>query len=292
MWDHLWKFIPGFLIVVYWFYKLGTRNHDYFKRKGLPYVKPRPFVGSIMDFLRKPGHEEETRRYREFGPIYGFFEGNEANLSVADPDLLKDILNSNFSTFNGRRVLNTGDIVVDNMLAVIRGKGWKRIRDIITPTFTTRKIKNIMNIFKNCAEIMVQNFLVCAEEETSTDFKRFFGAFTMDVIARSAFSTTIDSHNDPDNEFVKYAKRVLNMNMFVKFICFHTLPTKLMRLLKISITDVEATHALKNSALEIIQIRRRNGQVCKDFLQLLMDATEEYEDPEAHANGLTSNRKS
>ena len=30
----------------------------------------------------------------------------------------------------------------------------------------------------------------------------------MDVIASSAFSTKIDSHNDPDNQFVKHARRL------------------------------------------------------------------------------------
>lgn len=35
---------------------------------------------------------------------------------------------------------------------------------------------------------------------------RIYGAFTMDVIASSAFSTKIDSHNDPNNKFVATAR--------------------------------------------------------------------------------------
>ncbi|CAL1296484.1 unnamed protein product [Larinioides sclopetarius] len=279
--ETLVAYSPFAFLLLFCIYKFGTRGHDYFERIGLPYVKPIIFFGSIFDFLTKPGHEEEMRRYRKFGQIYGYFEGNKANLSVADPDLVKDVSIKNFSDFNGRRVLFTGDIVVDNMVAVIRGEDWKRIRIIVSKTFTISKIKNTMNIFKSCAEIMVQNFRVVAEEENFVDTKRIFGAFTMDVIARSAFSTMIDSHNDPDNIFVKYAKRILNMKLGIKFICFHTLPTKLMKLLKICITDVEATHALKNLAFEIMQQRRNNGQVCNDFLQLLMDAAQEYEETEA-----------
>lgn len=37
---------------------------------------------------------------------------------------------------------------------------------------------------------------------------RLFAAFSMDVIASSAFSTKIDSHTDPDNEFISTAKLV------------------------------------------------------------------------------------
>ncbi|KAF8796724.1 Cytochrome P450 3A11 like protein [Argiope bruennichi] len=282
----LYSIFPLFLTLCFWIYKLSGRNHDYFKKKGLPYVKPQPFLGSILDFLQKPGHEEELRRYREFGPVYGFFEGNKANLSIADPNILKEILVKKFHVFNGRRELFTGDIVVDNMLAVIRGNDWKRIRDIVTPTFTTSRIKNTMNVVKNCAETMIQNFRVYAEDGKYVNVKRIFGAFTMDVIAKSAFSTTIDSHNDPDNAFVNFAKRVLNMKMNAKFICFHVFPTFLMRLLRICITDVEATHGLKNRALEIMKTRKKNGQVCHDFLQILMDAAKENE--ESLNNGIGS----
>lgn len=35
----------------------------------------------------------------------------------------------------------------------------------------------------------------------------------MDVIASSAFSTKLDSHNDPDNEFVQFAKSAFSNSM-------------------------------------------------------------------------------
>ena len=36
------------------------------------------------------------------------------------------------------------------------------------------------------------------------------GAYTMDVIASTAFSVKIDSHNNPENQFVQMAKKAFN----------------------------------------------------------------------------------
>ena len=38
-------------------------------------------------------------------------------------------------------------------------------------------------------------------------FARIMGAFTMDVIASTAFGLDIDSQNDPNNKFVTLAKK-------------------------------------------------------------------------------------
>lgn len=38
------------------------------------------------------------------------------------------------------------------------------------------------------------------------------GAFTMDVIASTAFGVKVDSHNDPNNQFVRMAKKAFEVS--------------------------------------------------------------------------------
>ncbi|GIY36641.1 cytochrome P450 3A6, partial [Caerostris darwini] len=99
------------------------------------------------------------------------------------------------------------------MLSIIRGEDWKRVRTIITPTFTTGKIKRMLSIFKDCANTLVNNMKANAEQGKPANAKWLYGAFTMDIIASSAFSTKIDSHNDPDNTFVKNARIVFAQSL-------------------------------------------------------------------------------
>lgn len=37
----------------------------------------------------------------------------------------------------------TRDAILDNMLTVVQGEDWKRLRTIVSPTFTTGKIKRV-----------------------------------------------------------------------------------------------------------------------------------------------------
>ncbi|KAG8170771.1 hypothetical protein JTE90_004475, partial [Oedothorax gibbosus] len=167
-----------------------------------------------------PVHEVEHQRYKKYGNIYGHFESNKPLLAVGDPVLIKEVLVKDFPSFPYRRIFSTGDRVIDNMLSLIRGEDWKRIRTIVTPTFTTGKIKKMLSILKDCSKTLVQNMKTDAEAGKIFDAKRLYGAFTMDVIASSAFSTKIDSHNDPDNQFVKHAKDVFSQPITWRTIFF------------------------------------------------------------------------
>ncbi|GIY97140.1 cytochrome P450 3A21 [Caerostris extrusa] len=133
---------------------------------------------------------------------------------------------------------------------MLQGEDWKRVRSIVSPTFTTGKIKRMMNIFTSCSKVLINNFRKYAEKGEPVDLKKIFGTFSMDVIANAAFSTQIDSHSDPNNEFVKMARSVFQRNAPIRILIYHI---------------------TKN----IIEERKRTGETRNDFLQLLIEAADE-----------------
>ena len=82
-------------------------------------------------------------------------------------------------------------------------------------------------LMQDCCKTMINNFERLADEKTEFEAKRLeykqvfyhikielfllshrlFGTVTMDVIASVFFGMKIDSQNNPDNPFVKHAKR-------------------------------------------------------------------------------------
>ncbi|GIY32256.1 cytochrome P450 3A21 [Caerostris darwini] len=266
-------FLVGIVSVLFYWY--STKNFDFWKKKNVPFVKPYPFVGSVVQNLRRPLHDTELQRYQELGKIYGHFEGTRPLLSVAEPALLRDILVKDFHIFPNRRSFVTGDPITDKMMSVVQGEDWKRIRTIVTPTFSTGKIKRMLSIFKDCARTLVQNF----QSGVPIEVKRIYGAFTMDVIASSAFSTKIDSHNDPDNKFVLTARSVFRVDFSWRFIMFALFPN-LVKALRISIFKPSATNFFRDVTLQIIEERKKTGQKRNDFLQLLMDTAKELSEDE------------
>lgn len=263
-------------VILYWY---STKNHDYWRKRGIPCTKTYPFLGSFGDLLTKNMEDIEIERYRKLGRLYGYFEGSKPQITVADPELIRNILVKDFQNFVNRRTFQTGDPITDNMISVKKGEDWKQVRSIISPTFSTGKIKRIMGIFQECAKTVLQNLKIEKAKNASVDVLRLYGAFTMDVIASSAFSTKIDSHNDPENTFVKSARGAFNQGFSLKFILFFLMP-KLMKLLGMDAFQNENTRFFQKVSLEIIAERKKTGQTRNDFLQLLMDTAEELKTEE------------
>lgn len=257
----------------------ATRNHDYWKKRKVPYVKPTPLFGSLLDNMKKPLYEILTERYQKLGPVHGFFESNKPILSIGDPTLLKDIMVKDFPSFTSRRGFKTGDKIIDSMLTNIRGEDWKRVRSIITPTFTTGKIKRMIGIFEECSKTLVNNFESTVKENKPIDAKRLYGTFTMDVIASAAFSTKIDSHNNPDNEFVRMARNTFNTRRGYKYIFFLMFPF-LPNQIKKYFFNSGFANFFSDTTLRIIEQRKKTGQVRNDFLQLLLDTANEVSEEE------------
>ncbi|GBM39629.1 Cytochrome P450 3A25 [Araneus ventricosus] len=261
-------------VLLYWF---STRNFDFWKKRNVPFAKPFPVVGSIMETMRNPMHEVELKRYKELGRIYGHFEGSRPLLSVGEPSLLKNIFVKDFHIFPRGRVFSTSDQIMKYVVSNLQGEDWKRVRSIISPTFSTGKIKRMMGIMKESSQTTVENIKALIRKGEPIHAKRMYGAFTMDVIASSAFSTKIDSHNDPDNEFVKMARKVFSGNINWRFIALLVFP-QLQKWLRISFFPADVCNFFRDVTLQIIEERKRTGQTRNDFLQLLMDTAKELQE--------------
>ncbi|XP_054715661.1 cytochrome P450 3A11-like [Uloborus diversus] len=276
------------LLLLYWY---TTRNHDYWRKRKIPFVKPLPIIGTLLDSFYKPLHVIEIERYRKYGQIYGQFDGSGPGITIGDPRLLKNIMVKDFPTFSSRGRGKTGDPIVDKMLVFLNGADWKRIRTIITPTFTTGKIKKMMSIFKDSAKTCVNSFKKYAASKKPVDAKIIYGAFTMDVIASSAFSTKIDSYNDPNNKFVSTARSLFSRGI-LRFILF-TIVVVLRIPLPIKPSQSKGMKFFKEVTLQIIEERTKTGKTRNDFLQLLLDTAEETAEQEnqfpAESEDVTAN---
>ena len=74
-------------------------------------------------------------------------------LKVADPELIKTILVKDFQLFPDRMTTyGQVDNIMSKNLALLTGEDWKRIRAIISPTFTSGKMKRMYPMMKICVK--------------------------------------------------------------------------------------------------------------------------------------------
>ncbi|GBM81411.1 Cytochrome P450 3A8, partial [Araneus ventricosus] len=114
------------IISILFFFWYSSKDFDYWKKRGIPYVQPLPIIGSSYSLLWKPSHEIDLERYRKLGPVYGQFDGSRPVLVIADLKLIREVLVKEFPSFINRRVsyFKNGDSIVDAILFVLHGEEW------------------------------------------------------------------------------------------------------------------------------------------------------------------------
>ncbi|XP_076309582.1 cytochrome P450 3A2-like [Tachypleus tridentatus] len=287
------SFVPNWVLGVVIFltlcYLYLRKKCHYWLDRGLPAVTS-PF--ELFNF-RKKLHHLELEHYKKLGRIHGLLDGFNPAISVGEPELLKNILVKDFHAFSRVRDFSVNDAILDKMLFSLQDEDWKRVRTILTPTFTSKRMRGMAEQIGKCAEVITNAFLKAADEGKTVDCKKYFQSLTMDIIARCAFGIKISSLDDPNNQFVVNGKKFFSGSF--KFVLFFLLPW-VFRMFNINIVDTQAEQFFKDITMKLIEERRKSSQQesrYDDFLQLLLDAqNDETKDGEILEIGSEGKEKS
>ncbi|CAG2166082.1 unnamed protein product [Oppiella nova] len=264
----------GLIVAVIAYYYISWRNAvSYWKDRHICGPKPIPIFGNLLSLSLKPRPLLELEWYKKYGKIYG---SGKPRLAVADPALIKQILVKDFNAFRNRS-LSPGQDGLN--LTRARDNNWKRVRAIVSPTFTSGKMRKMYALISHCCE----DFLNTLDNNVSNgvnevELKQLMGAYTMDVIASCAFATKINSYADPNNPFTTNALNFINVSnrtgrlLLPSFIVNTNL---YQRVVSTGITEKKFFADLSRS---LIRKRRNHNEKHNDFLQLLMDVERPDED--------------
>ncbi|KAG7156545.1 cytochrome P450 6a20-like [Homarus americanus] len=169
-------------------------RHSYWSSRGVPTPPIIPFLGHIhalfLKGLKPLLYENEV--YSKYGgsTFCGKYEMFRPILVVGDLELMKHITVKDFDYFTDRRnftLTNEGDDVMNDMITNKTGNEWKTLRSIMTPTFTSGKMRGMYPLVCDKADDLVSFSLKEAANNPHIDMKHNFGRFTMDTIASCAF---------------------------------------------------------------------------------------------------------
>jgi cytochrome P450 family 6 len=96
------SWLPFALFLAYLIYWYSTSTFNYWKEKGIPYVKPTPGFGNTRKMFFKTSFAEQFKAfYDEFDgkPFCGVFQFRSPILVVRDPDIIRLVLVKDFSYF-------------------------------------------------------------------------------------------------------------------------------------------------------------------------------------------------
>ncbi|KAJ8310879.1 hypothetical protein KUTeg_012744 [Tegillarca granosa] len=268
-----WLLILFMVLITYFIYM--TRNRNFFKKLGVPVPSGSlPIFGHILIYSKKGQYITEYEWMQKYGKIIGTFEGTEPQLLVLDTDILRRIMVKDFSYFPDRRVFDGMNSEMDHSLVAIKGDHWKHVRDTLTPTFSSGKLKRMMSLITSASTCLVDNTKLKIKESENQDLKRVFGGYTMDVIASTAFGIQVDSQSNPNDSFVINASKLFNFD----FAIFFPFAIPLFGKLGLAFTSTQACKFFRELVLKIMGERKVQTREYKDFLQLMLEAKKAQEE--------------
>ncbi|CAG2175942.1 unnamed protein product [Oppiella nova] len=111
-----------------------------------------------------------------------------------------------------------GDPILDNTLNLKRDSEWKRIRTLITPTFTVGKLKRMTPLILKCVDTMTDNIdKIIANSNGNlsapVDVKLVTSAYVMESMIQVAFGRKVSALADPNNPIIENFRKFFDFNV-------------------------------------------------------------------------------
>lgn len=262
-------------------YLLNYYFFTYWKRHGFHQMDdPKFLLGNISDlfFFRKSFSNCFIDLYEKFKhhKYIGCYFTYKPILFVNDPEVVQDILVSNFSSFTDRpRFVDEVRDPISTHLFNIGGQKWRDLRFKLSPTFTSGKLKGMFPIMRGCGKTL-QNFMLKNNSDGKNvfNFIDLFAKYTTHNIITVIFSIDSDTFDDPNNVFRKISasfsepsKRQHIMDIFSFLVpnILHAISIFNFRSVTANVNDF-----VMNFVAKIVKHREDTKFQGNDFLQLLI----------------------
>nr|CAH7716644.1 unnamed protein product [Callosobruchus chinensis] len=176
------------ILISYLIVKFYAKNYDFFKKRGVKYVRPKPIVGNVgkVMLLRENLGMVLKEIYDGIdAPYFGVFMFHLPYLVLKSPQLIKDVMVKDFSHFMNRTWAQAKhDEIQKNMMFFQHGEEWKVTRSKLSPVFTSGKLKGMFHILKNNGDQLIDYLNKHSE---AVDLENLSGRYVLNGIARCFF---------------------------------------------------------------------------------------------------------
>ncbi|MDL1310912.1 cytochrome P450 [Yersinia pestis] len=242
------------------------------------------FFGTILNY-RQGFFSFDKECFEKYGKIWGIYDGRRPVLVITEPDIIKTVLIKEcYSTFTNRREFGPAGFM-KKAISLSEDEEWKRIRTLLSPTFTSGKLKEMFPIISQYGNVLVKNMRQESKKGKFINLKEIFGAYSMDVITATSFGVNIDSLNNPQDPFVEKVKKLLKFDFFDPlFLSITLFPflTPIFEAMSISMFPKDVTEFLKKAVNRMKENRLQEKEQHRvDFLQLMINS-QNSKDVESH----------
>ncbi|KAI1308234.1 Cytochrome P450 9e2 [Halotydeus destructor] len=284
--DSIQTWTTAVIAAVVFVYAYFKHKHSFWRKKGIPTPPIKPIVGNVFDNSAGPLHEVMLSNSKKLGKTYGIYQVTRPILVTSDSELIKHVTIRDAQTFINHPDMSDlfGD-TAKQMLFNIHDDHWRRIRHIMTATFTSGKMKGMFAGMKKCSQDATTAFEAYLGEDI--DLRKFVGRYSIDVIASTCFASKLDCYNrTKSNAFVDNAGLVFKPNSF-NFLLYIGMPRWLFKAIGIKVFPPGPMQYFEDIVKKLMRQRKDSQVEAKDFFQLLVDATEGKLDVDTKSKSMT-----
>ena len=253
------------------------RKYGTLERLGIPLIPPGLCLGSEPLMIHKTDYIDwDMVCTRKYGNVWASYAISEPWITVGDPDLIKAITVKYFDHFQSHsfEIGNQKYRTID----MSTGDEWKDLRKGLSPTFTSGKIKGMLDLLGDSVDNMIQHLEEVTPTDPVLDVKNIFQALTLDVIAKCAFGIESNSFKNPDNQIFKHGKKIFEdfkITNLATSIFFHVFLSCASLMKYLDVTS-PSFRDLWNLTRSVQSERVKRGEGSGDFIDRLNELNQKW----------------
>lgn len=267
-------FLAILIGIVLTFYLYITWLQTYWQRKRIPVTTSEFLFGHVKSLVTKQASlgQCSLEYYRNLKKIGAKHGGIYVFLSPVyvpiDPALVKRILQTDFDSFSSHGTYHHPKDILSMNLFNLEGDNWKKLKEKLSPSFTSSKMKLMFEIVDQKTVGLVKLVKIQTPDK-SINMTEILQRFTIDVIGSCALGIECNALQDNESNFRKYASKILEpdgVNLGLKFL----LPWSLLGNLGFKDFGLQVSEYFTNLMSETIKCRDSQSTPRKDLLELLL----------------------
>ncbi|XP_059619104.1 uncharacterized protein LOC132263385 [Phlebotomus argentipes] len=267
-------------------------NYSYWQRKGVPGPKPTFFVGNLGAIIAQKEHSGlvADKWYNDYPnvPYVGYYKTFTPAILLRDVEIVKNVLIKDYSSFSANDIAEVNDpneLLADNPFGIRDEQRWKQSRAIMSPMFTTTKLKGIFSSIQASCDKM-KKYIDRQGSSKDIDAKSMSAKFTTENVAACAFSLDANCFEDPKSEFREMGKKIFQPSfwMGIKFMVIFFFPF-IMKFFSVSLFTKETNQWARRLVRENILSRQNRKIKQEDLLQVLLGVQDKYKMTESQIAG-------
>lgn len=206
--------------------------------------------------------------------FFGIFMLGKPVLVINDPELVKTVLVKDFNTFCDRtlHVKEDQQPVTTHMMFFSKNPEWKIMRNLVTPAFTSGKLRAMVPLINEVGENMKMYIDKHACEGKCLEAKEVCAKYSTDVISSCAFGINAHCFENENAQFRKIGKSIFDFELSnaVQQTCTFFAPG-VANFLRMKMFNPKSMDFLSDTFLRTVEKREKSEQKRNDLIDIIID---------------------